>query len=117
MAVAFVEPHFVGTRLVVKHRHNRTGVLIDDHCRMLPVSTGAIAAEQDLIIRPDRHALRSGARVVRDGEDLLDRHAYGVDHRNATGNRVVAGAVDFRDAYIDSPGSRAPLALLGAVGG
>src|SRR5260370_38548295 len=82
---------------------------------MLPVSTGPVAAKQDLIIRADSHSLRSGAGVVRDGEGLLDRHAFGIDHRNATGYGVVAGAADFRDADIEFPGPRAPLARLGAV--
>ena len=85
----------------------------------LTVSIGprCIAAEQDLIIRADGHALRAGAGVERDRKARLDLHGLGIDHCNLARRCIIAGTVDLWNVYIKLPGPRTPLALLDAVGG
>ena len=82
----------------------------------VPIGRRCIAAEQDLIIWADGHALRAVAVVDRNREGRLDLHGLGIDHRNRAWP-IVAGAVDLWNVLIKFPGLRTPPALLEAVGG
>src|SRR3954454_1086361 len=71
-----------------------------------------VAAEEDLVIRPDRHALRGLAAGERDDKRCLNSHRFWVDHRDPTST---AGTIYLRQSDIEFPGPVTPLALLGAV--
>src|SRR5579875_1777067 len=71
MAVAMVEPDLVAAVLIAQDMNDVAVVQIDDH-RRWHVFERVVAAEQDLVLRADRHALRSFALVMRDVEGLDD---------------------------------------------
>ncbi len=59
-----------------------------------PLGAACIAAEQDLTIRADSHALRAGAVVERNREDVLTFMVLGSITATAPGAGIIAGAVD-----------------------
>ncbi len=67
------------------------------------------------MIRTDRHSLWRVAPVHRNAEGLLDLHGVRADLRD--GAVTIVRIFDARNRYIELAGPRAPLALLGTVGG
>ena len=82
-----------------------------------PLGDGRIAAEQDLVLWADGHALRAGAVLERNRESFSTFIVLGIDHRNCAWCRIITGAVDLGNVLIKFSGLRTPSALLEAVGG
>ena len=112
VAVAIVVPHHIRTRFIGEGLNDVAIAIVNDGGRMVSAG-GAVAAEKDLMIRADRHALRGLATGKRDNEGCLHLFRYRIDHRHAAGTRRLAG--DPRDGDVELAGAMIPLALLSAV--